>query len=99
MSTIEERLIRLERRQEDLIATLGDLAGIVGTNHDLLQELMEWLQKPASTELADLLKSVVVAVTEQGERINTLSGIIIQLGGRIGDVPVRVAELLRTGVV
>lgn len=67
-----ERLARMERRQEALIAGIDGLTDIMQMNIAMLTELMEWLKKPPSSELPDLLTALVATVDEMREEIRVL---------------------------
>ena len=51
---VEERLIKLEMRQEALIASMQGLLAIQTDIRDMIAELSAWLRQPASTDLPDL---------------------------------------------
>jgi len=95
--TIDERMDRWERRQEALIASVGGLAEVIQTNQEMLAALMEWLQQPLSSDMAELIKALTMAVTavqdltvKHGAEIQTLAGLI-------GRLPAEVARAVQTG--
>jgi hypothetical protein len=67
-----ERLARMERRQEALIAGISGLVDIMQMNTAMLTELMEWLKQPPSSELPDLLQALVATIHEMREEIRVL---------------------------
>lgn len=71
-----ERLARIERRQEALVGSIGMLADMVGINNALLTQMMEWLKKPPSSELGDLIASLVAMVTEMQGEIRALPAVV-----------------------
>jgi hypothetical protein len=58
---VEERLIKLEMRQEALIAAMQGLLAIQTDIRDMMAELSAWLRQPASTELADLIRALIAS--------------------------------------
>lgn len=62
----------MERRQEALVAGVDGLTDIMQMNLAMLTDLMEWLQKPPSTELPDLLSALVTTVHEMRDEIRAL---------------------------
>jgi len=72
MADDTERLARMERRQEALVAGVDGLADIMQMNLAMLTELMEWLKKPPSSELPDLLSALVTTVDEMRDEIRAL---------------------------
>jgi hypothetical protein len=81
MDDIEIRLVRMEARQEALIAAIGKLADVVATTHDSVVELLAWAQQPPSSDMPDLLGKLVAAVET--------------LDGRLARLPEQVAALVR----
>lgn len=79
----DDRLARMERRQEALIAGVDGLVDVMQMNTAMLTELMEWLKQPPSSELPDLLTAMVAAVDEMREEIRVL--------------PAKVARAVMTG--
>jgi hypothetical protein len=58
---VEERLIKLEMRQEALIASMQGLLAIQTDIRDMMAELSAWLRQPASTDLPDLIRALVAS--------------------------------------
>jgi hypothetical protein len=58
---VEERLIKLEMRQEALIASMQGLLAIQTDIRDMIAELSAWLRQPASTDLPDLIRALITA--------------------------------------
>ena len=56
---VEERLIKLEMRQEALIASMQGLLAIQTDIRDMIAELSAWLRQPASTDLPDLIRALI----------------------------------------
>jgi hypothetical protein len=67
-----ERLARMERRQEQMIAGIDGLADVMQMNVAMLTELIEWLKQPPSSELPDLLSALVSTVHEMRDEIRAL---------------------------
>lgn len=94
---INERVERIDRRQEDLIAVVVDLTAAVEANQGILAEIAEWLQKPASSELHDLLRSLVLAVNDLSDQVDTTIKTVVSLGNRITDIPNQVVKVMKDG--
>ena len=58
---VEERLIKLEMRQEALIASMQGLLAIQTDIRDMIAELAAWLRQPASTDLSDLIRALITS--------------------------------------
>ena len=58
---VEERLIKLEMRQEALIASMQGLLAIQTDIRDMIAELAAWLRQPASTDLPDLIRALITS--------------------------------------
>lgn len=72
MVTDGEALARIERRQVAVIQGISGLADIGQVNNAMLAELMEWLKKPPSNDLADALSALSAAVSEMRQEIKDL---------------------------
>jgi len=58
---VEERLIKLEMRQEALIASMQGLLAIQTDIRDMIAQLSAWLRQPASTDLPDLIRALITS--------------------------------------
>ena len=47
-------------RQEMIIGSIEGQTSAIEDLHDTVQELLKWLQQPASSDMADLLKALIV---------------------------------------
>jgi hypothetical protein len=95
MPTIEERLDRWERRQEDLIATLSDLTDVVEIISTSVAELKAWLmQPPPASDLPDLIRALNGALDRLGDRVEQHGA---QLTALRRDLPAQVARAVTTG--
>lgn len=72
MGNDTERLARMERRQEALVAAIGGLTDVVQTTNAMLADLMAWIKKPPSKELPDLLAALVQTVHEMRDEIREM---------------------------
>ena len=90
--TFEDRMDRWERRQEAMIASLNGMLDVLVAIRDSQTELADWLKKPQSSELADVLKALVASSQEVGS-------LMIQLGGRMDALPAAVARAVLGGEV
>jgi hypothetical protein len=92
MPTPEERITHWEQRQEVIIASMNRMVDTVEVIRDMIGELAAWLQQPASNDLPDLLKVLVL-------RSETLSEQIVQIGGKIDALPAVIVRAMHTGEV
>jgi ubiquinone biosynthesis protein UbiJ len=90
--TIEDRLQRMEVRQEALVTAISGLTDVMEQTRDLVAELMAWLQEPSSSELPDAIKKMA-------EEIGGLANVVARLGVRINTLPEDVARAINTGEV
>jgi hypothetical protein len=90
--SIEDEMKRLNMRQEALVSAVSGLTDVLEQTRDLVVELMAWLQEPPSSELPDLIKALTAAVKQQGEHMQTMTGILVKL-------PEQVARTVSTGEV
>jgi hypothetical protein len=56
----------------------------------MIGELSAWLKQPASSDLSDLLKVLIV-------RSETVSEEIVQIGGRMDALPAAIVRAMHTG--
>ena len=92
MPTPEERITHWEQRQEVIIASMNRMVDTMEVIRDMIGELAAWLKQPASNDLPDLLKALVL-------RSETLSDEIVQLGGKIDALPAEIVRAVHTGEV
>ncbi len=71
--TADERLAKIETRQEHMISAIHGLCDVMEQSRDLITELMAWLQEPPSTDLPDALRALVAAIEAQGHLIEKLA--------------------------
>ncbi len=90
--TVDQKLDRLLQRQEALVGAIHGLTNVMEQTRDLVTELMAWLQEPQPSELPDLLKALIKAVADQGEKITTMHGLLVKL-------PTQVARTVASGEV
>ena len=96
---IEDRLTRIETRQEAVIAAIHGLADVMQTNQAMLAELMKWLQEPGSSELPDLLRAMTAAMADLQDQVRGHGALIVKLGSRMGELPAAMARAVRSGEV
>ena len=60
MPTSDERIARWEQRQEVIIASMNRMVDTMEVIRDMIGELAAWLKQPASNDLPDLLKALIV---------------------------------------
>ena len=92
MPTPEERITHWEQRQEVIIASMNRMVDTMEVIRDMIGELAAWLKQPASNDLPDLLKALVL-------RSETLSEEIVQIGGKIDALPAVIVRAMDTGEV
>ena len=92
MPTPEERITRWEQRQELIIASMNRMVDTMEVIRDMIGELAAWLKQPASSDLPDLLRALIV-------RSETLSEQVVQLGGKIDALPAAIVRAVHTGEV
>jgi hypothetical protein len=92
MPTPEERITRWEQRKELLIASMNSMVDTMEVIRDMIGELAAWLKQPASSDLPDLLKALIV-------RSETISDQIVQIGSTMDALPTSVVRALHTGEV
>jgi hypothetical protein len=90
--SVENRLARIEARQEALVSSIHGLTDVMAQTRDLVVELMAWLQEPPSSDLSDALKAMAAALTEQSGHLQTIGHVLVKL-------PAQVARAVSTGEV
>ena len=90
MPTAEERITRWEQRQELIIASMQAMLETTEVIRDMIAELAAWLKEPPPSDLADLIKVLIV----QSE---TISDQIVQVGARLDGLPATVARAVHDG--
>jgi len=68
-----DRFVRVEARQEALIAAIQGLVDVVETVRDMQAELLSWVQQPPPTDLPDLLRELTASIQQHSELILVLS--------------------------
>ena len=92
MPTPEERITRWEQRQELIIASMNRMVDTMEVIRDMIGELAAWLKQPASSDLSDLLKELIL-------RAETVSDEIVQIGGKMDALPTAIVRAMHTGEV
>jgi hypothetical protein len=92
MPTPEERIARWEQRQELIILSMNRMVDTMEVIRDMIGELAAWLKQPASSDLPDLLRALIV-------RSETLSEQVVQIGGKIDALPAAIVRAVHTGEV
>jgi hypothetical protein len=94
--TLDQRMDRWERRQEALIASVAGLAEVTQTNQEMLTALMEWLQQPPSSDMADLIKALTVVVAAAQDLTVKHGEEIQKLGALVARLPAEIAHAVQT---
>ena len=92
MPTPEERIARWEQRQELIIVSMNRMVDTMEVIRDMIGELAAWLKQPASSDLPDLLRALIV-------RSESLSEQVVQLGSKIDALPAAIVRAVHTGEV
>jgi hypothetical protein len=92
MPTPEERIARWEQRQEVIILSMNRMVDTMEVIRDMIGELAAWLKQPASSDLPDLLRALIV-------RSESLSEQVVQIGGEIDALPAAIVRAVHTGEV
>lgn len=92
MTTMEDRMARYERRQEEIIQAINGQTDAMETQTATIRELISWLTKPASSDLPDLIKALIA-------RTETVSNQAVQLGAKMDALPEAVVRAVTTGEV
>jgi hypothetical protein len=90
--TVDERLARMEMRQEALVSAISGLTDVMEQTRDLVSELMAWLQEPPSLDLPEALTALAEAVEAQGRQVQAMAGALAGL-------PAEVARAVSIGEV
>jgi hypothetical protein len=99
MPTIDERLARLDRRQEDLIAAIGSLADIAALTQASVTQIAALLMQPPKSDLADLIKGLTAALQALQDQTRDHSAVIGGLAQRMAELPTQVARAVSNGAV
>ena len=92
--TIEERLAKLEERQEALVAAIGELGEIMIQTRSMVAELAAWLQQPPSSDLPEFLTRMAGAVEANTNSVRAAADFVVALGRIVNTLP---AELEKVG--
>jgi len=92
MATSDEHIARWEQRQEVIIVSMNRMVDTMEVIRDMIGELAAWLKQPASNDLPDLLKALIV-------RSESLSEQVVQIGGKIDALPAAIVRAVHTGEV
>src|SRR5262245_16262471 len=93
--TIEERLGKLEERQEALAAAIGELGEIMIQTRTMVAELPAWMQEPPSSDLPELLSRRAGAVEANTDVVRTTGDAVLDLGQKANILPAELAKVLR----
>jgi hypothetical protein len=92
MPTLEERIARWEQRQEVIILSMNRMVDTMEVIRDMIGELAAWLKQPASNDLPDLLRALIV-------RSESLSEQVVQIGSKIDALPAVIVRAVHSGEV
>jgi len=94
-NTIEERLAKLEERQEALVAAIGELGEIMIQTRSMVAELAAWLQQPPSSDLPEFLSRMAGAVEANTDVVRATGDSVLDLGQKVNILPAELAKVLR----
>ena len=69
MDRVEDRLAKIELRQEATVQAVNRVLDSLETQTELLRELLEWANKPASSDLAEALQKLEIAIRTLFEQV------------------------------
>ena len=93
--TIEERLAKLEERQEALVAAISELGEIMIQTRSMVAELAAWLQQPPSSDLPEFLTRMAGAVEANTDSVRTTADTIVALGRILNTLPAELEKVVR----
>lgn len=78
MPSIEDRLTKIEMRQEATIQAIHKHMDATEAGNELLRRLLEWANRPPSNDLAETMKSVLFAMRSINEQMTVLPDQVAQ---------------------
>jgi hypothetical protein len=96
---VETELQRLLRRQETMIAAIGALSEVVAITNAEVVKILEWMQKPAGTELRDALSHLAISVEANTAATMDMAKQVAALPPSRARAPADVARAVTTGEV
>ena len=94
-TTIEERLAKLEERQEALVAAIGELGEIMIQTRSMVAELAAWLQQPPSSDLPEFLTRMAGAVETNTDAVRATGDSVLDLGQKVNILPAELQKVVR----
>ena len=76
MDRVEDRLAKIELRQEATVQAVNRVLDSLETQTELLRELLEWANKPASSDLADALQKLEIAIRTLFEQVAAMPALV-----------------------
>jgi hypothetical protein len=99
MPTLDERMDRWEQRQELMIGTISDLVDVVTMVRDVVAEIKADLERPASSDLPDALRTLAKAVEGFGDLVHRQDAVCRTVAARLDELPARIVRAIQTGEV
>ena len=76
MDRVEDRLAKIELRQEATVQAVNRVLDSLETQTELLRELLEWANKPASPDLAEALQKLEIAIRTLFEQVAAMPALV-----------------------
>jgi ABC-type transporter Mla subunit MlaD len=99
MLSLEDRMTRWEQRQEALISAIGDLTDVVTMVRDVVADIKADLEKPASSDLPDALRTMANAIDSLGDLVRRQDAVCRTVAAHVDELPVRIIRAIQTGEV
>jgi len=84
--SVEDRLARMEMRQEALIGPIGGLTDVIEQTRAMLAELATWLKQPPSSDLPDLIRHMTAALENNTDAIANIGRLVNALPAELAQV-------------
>jgi hypothetical protein len=84
--SVEDRLARMEVRQEALIGAIGGLTDVMEQTRAMVAELATWLKQPPSNDLPDLIRHMTAALENNTDAIVTIGRLVNALPAELAQV-------------
>jgi len=76
MDRVEDRLAKIELRQEATVQAVNRVLDSLETQTALLRELVDWANKPASPDLAEALQKFEIAIRTLFEHVAAMPALV-----------------------
>jgi len=76
MDRVEDRLAKIELRQEATVQAVNRVLDSLETQTELLRELLEWANQPASSDLAEALQKLEIVIRTLFEQVAAMPALV-----------------------